>query len=191
MNFFTLTVTLTEVITRWVHSGDQLFTSSPPKTAKDWDSTAFPLVSRQDEHTTGFRCSTLSCSRDRNSKRESWERHDNQLYAWREFSRFRGTNMNLLSNTPNVTLSPEFRFTAVFSVMRWPLMNVPYLEQSFKIIPYKHLNITLVKQACHIYLPLLKGFTSQKQIKFKMTTKQNIDINSLVCFSLHWKTLLW
>lgn len=109
----------------------------------------------------------------------------------KEFRGFRGTDMNLLSNTPNVTLSPEFRFTAVFSVMRWPLTNVPYLELSFNTIPYKQLNITLVKQACHIYLPLLQEFPTQKQIKFKMTTKQNIYINSLVCFSLHWKTLFW
>lgn len=50
--------------------------------------------------------------------------------------------MNLLSNTPNVTLSPGFRLTSVFSVMRWLLMNVPYLELSFKISAYKHSNIT-------------------------------------------------
>lgn len=44
-----------------------------------------------------------------------------------------GTHLNLLSKTPNVTLSPDFRVMGAFSVKRWLLTNVPYLEVSFTI----------------------------------------------------------
>lgn len=56
----TLMVTLTEDITRWVQSWDQLLTIFPPKASTAWESDAWPSLSKHDEHTTGCRWTTLT-----------------------------------------------------------------------------------------------------------------------------------
>lgn len=87
---FTLTVTLTDVMTRWVHSRDQLFTSSPPKATRDWDSSVLPLLSRQDEHTTGCRCSTLRWESDSISQGKGFKMTWTSAVSMKELSRCGG-----------------------------------------------------------------------------------------------------
>lgn len=55
----TLMVTLTDAMTRWVHSSVQLFVVSPPSCNTAWFKSVFPGMSKQEEHTTKGSYSTL------------------------------------------------------------------------------------------------------------------------------------
>lgn len=141
-------VTLTEVMARWVHSWDQLVTSFPPRTTKAFERDVLPSSSKHDEHTTGRWRSTLTRDKVMVIRMDeiniNWDYEGNQTRWATDTTDFVMTGLisvaylNLLSKTPNVTLSPDFRFADVFSVKRWLLTNVPYLDVSFRIRVWKY-----------------------------------------------------
>ncbi len=156
-------VTLAVAMTRWLQFWDHVLTSFPPKAHRAWESDALPSLSRHDEHTTSSWWCTLwmAVTVIQNATGFEWMKFIltvsciQNFWAWanKTVRASKGkdtlsyinkttvlwlclvsvTHLNLLSKTPNVTVSSDCRFTAVSTVKRWLLTNVPYLEESFKV----------------------------------------------------------